>query len=457
MNSIRLCQATVCGEAAGLATGATRGVAGSGGSGRIPDSDRRRLADPWDLGARAGRGVSSGLEEPRQRLRHLAGRLESAFGLLGEHLGNERGQLGRNLGTDEVQRVGVHREVGLVEVPEIRATEGGVAGQEVVKGAAEAVDISTDIRLLGVADLLGGDVIGSAEHLAFAGQAGIDLAFARDLGEAEIEHLDDRLFSLASQDQVGRLDVAVNHPALMRMLKPQRRLIDEIAGIRHRQRTARFHQLREVFPLDILHRQDDALAEPRGRVSGDDVLVLQLRGRLDLAEEAVEHAGAIDKVTADHLEYFHPLQQQVLGQVNHSHAASPQLADDLEIGVVGQPRRQRIGRWRGADGHLAGDRARSVRIAEPSQEAVARHPGDPSLAFRADFQVLDHRFGRAVVQLPEPEIAQRLIGWMEGSSGAHGRFPWQSDGRRLIKKGPKRGATCLGGRRLSQKLAGLLA
>ena len=42
------------------------------------------------------------------------------------------------------------------------------AGEEVIEGAAEAVDVGPDIGSLGVEDLLGGDEVGRAESLALA-------------------------------------------------------------------------------------------------------------------------------------------------------------------------------------------------------------------------------------------------------------------------------------------------
>ena len=107
---------------------------------------------------------------------------------------------------------------------------------------------------------------------------------------------------LRGEHQVGRLDVAVDHAVLVRVLQAQRRLMDEVAGIGDRQRPLGLDQLGQVEALDVLHGQDEALAEPEGRVGGDDVGVVELGGRADLAEEAVEDAGPLDEVAADDLE-----------------------------------------------------------------------------------------------------------------------------------------------------------
>ena len=114
--------------------------------------------------------------------------------------------------------------------------------------------------------------------------------------------------------------------------------------------------------------------------------MLQLGGRLDLAEEPVAHAGPLDQVPADDLEHLQTPHELVPGEVDHPHAAAPQLADDLVVGMVGQPRGQGVGRRR-RDGNgraAVGVRAtnlrpvggrhlrRSLGVAEPAQEIVRR-------------------------------------------------------------------------------------
>ena len=68
-------------------------------------------------------------------------------------------------------------------------------------------------------------------------KAPVDLLLAGRLGQAEVEHLDGRLVPFASEHQVAGLDVAVDQPFLVGVLEPERRLVDEVAGVRHRQRS----------------------------------------------------------------------------------------------------------------------------------------------------------------------------------------------------------------------------
>ncbi len=71
-----------------------------------------------------------------------------------------------------------------------------------------------------------------------------------------------------------------------------------------------------------------------------------LRHGPDLAEETLQHAWLLDDVPAHHLEHFIPAHQRVVGQVDDAHPAPPQLADDLVVRMISQPRRQVIRRWR---------------------------------------------------------------------------------------------------------------
>ncbi|MGD0044612.1 MAG: hypothetical protein ABSE84_30110 [Isosphaeraceae bacterium] len=154
------------------------------------------------------------------------------------------------------------------------------------------------------------------------------------------------LVAIASQHQVARFDVAVDHAVLVGVLEAERCLIHEIAGVSHRERAALLDELGQVVAIDVLHREDDALADPRRRVGGADVGVMELRRGADLAEEPLDHSLAVQKVRADDLEDLLPAHHPVLGQVDDAHAATSQLAEHLVVRVLGQARGQRAGRWR---------------------------------------------------------------------------------------------------------------
>ncbi len=131
------------------------------------------------------------------------------------------------------------------------------------------------------------------------------------------------------------------------MLQAQRRLVDVVAGVGDRQRAAGLDQPGQVEALDVLHGEDEALADPQGRIGGHDVGVVEFGRVANLAKEAVKNAAAVDELAADDLEHLDAAHHRVVGEVDDAHAAPAELAEDLVVGVVGQARWERAGRgWR---------------------------------------------------------------------------------------------------------------
>ena len=71
------------------------------------------------------------LEKRREGLGDFSGRLRSPRRLLGHHPGDNGGQLGGHLGPDEVERLGVLRDVGLANA--VKATSAMNGGRPVNK------------------------------------------------------------------------------------------------------------------------------------------------------------------------------------------------------------------------------------------------------------------------------------------------------------------------------------
>ncbi len=228
-----------------------------------------------------------------------------------------------------------------------------------------------------------------------------------------------------------------------------------VAGMGDRQRPPGLDQPGQVEALDILHRQDEALADPEGRVGGDDIRVMQPGRVADLGEEAIDRVAAVDQVTTDDLEHFHPPHEPVPGQVDHSHAAPAQLAGDLVIGMIGEPRGQRAGRGRcrrtvgsrgqhrqaGGRGHeRAGRIGPALGLAEPFKGAIRRQIGDTSPTVGAGLEVIVDRLGRGVVEPAQTVGAQRLVGRVEVLGRLHrvGLLPRVWHRRRATNRSPIR-------------------
>ena len=83
----------------------------------------------------------------------------------------------------------------LVEAPPL---ERRGAGQQEVERAAQAVDVGADVGMRRVQRLLRGDVVRRTQHGPRVGEARVLVpAFARHLGQAEVEYLDDVPVALA--------------------------------------------------------------------------------------------------------------------------------------------------------------------------------------------------------------------------------------------------------------------
>src|SRR5258706_44227 len=79
--------------------------------------------------------------------------------------------------------------------------------------------------------------------------AGIDV----QPGHAEVEELD---LPALCQQQVARLDVAVNEPAFVSMLQAEGSLPDVLAGLGRRKPSALLDNLGEVLALSVLHDEE---------------------------------------------------------------------------------------------------------------------------------------------------------------------------------------------------------
>ena len=98
-----------------------------------------------------------------------------------------------------------------------------------------------DIGRLGIADLLRRHVIRRTEELARRCDLVLLGNLARNLGKTEIENLHNGPDSPRRYHQVARLDVAMDHAQLKRVLKCPRRLPNNVTGVCHTQRAMCFH------------------------------------------------------------------------------------------------------------------------------------------------------------------------------------------------------------------------
>ena len=230
-----------------------------------------------------------------------------------------RGHL-RPHGPRRRRRRGEHRRIGV----------GRLARDRKEQRCTKAEDIRAGIDRVGVARLFGGHVAHRAELRAGARQS----LLGRQAGEAEVEQL--RL-PIRSDDDVGRLDIAVDECVPMRLDQGIGDLVRHVAGEAQRQRP-RGHSHLEVRPRDEFHHEvgDRRLIGTRdgflARVDGcDDVRVLQSADRAGLLEETRRGARALVGRGVEHLDRHGSAQLAVLAAIDHAHATR---ADPVEHTVV---------------------------------------------------------------------------------------------------------------------------
>ena len=103
-----------------------------------------------------------------------------------------------------------------------------------------------------------------------------------DAGDAEVEHA--RLRAPDHED-VGRLDVAMDHALRVREGERVGDAANDQRGLRRRRAPAFLAQLAQVAALQQLHRDVGAVVADAGVEHGDDVRMAQAAGGARLVEE----------------------------------------------------------------------------------------------------------------------------------------------------------------------------
>ena len=270
--------------------------------------------------------------------------------------------------------------------------EGGPAGQELIEDGPEGIDVRGRAdRLAGDHRLFGGHVIGRAQQLprdrGTAKVRRLPVA-AGALGQAEVGDLGDegreargegrevpglapRPFPLVPQEDVGRLEIAVNHAVGMSGMDGPRQGLDQLC-----RRTHRLGRALEVLGQAAAgHELEDKVRPARGLadiVDLDDVGMLQASDRRGLGAKAGQVLRAGLDPGQDHLQRHGAIETELPGLVDDAHAASSQLPQDL-VARHGRPfAAHRRGPADDRVGRVAGRPCRLHRIG-------GRQPRGPSL------------------------------------------------------------------------------
>jgi hypothetical protein len=280
---------------------------------------------------RRGPGDPVGLVQVGQVLAeqvgHFRRRLEPPGGVLGVQPGDDRFQ---PVGDVRVERAHGRRRLLAHQPQHLRRAVGlkrRPAGTKRVQHAAQAEQVGAVVHLL-AAGLLGRHVQRGPGDVAGPRQAHV----VRRPGEAEVREL--HAPDAVLQQDVARLDVAVDQPLRVRGRQPLRRLQADAEHLHHLDRAAPLEALVKRLPADVIHHKVGDGAVVRDGVDGDDVLVADGGRGLGLPDEAPPGGVAGRQVRGRHLDGHDPAQLFVEGAEDDAHAAPSQHLPDV---IVVQP------------------------------------------------------------------------------------------------------------------------
>src|SRR4051794_30306467 len=128
--------------------------------------------------------------------------------------------------------------------------EGRLAGEEVVEGGAEAINVRTDIHGVTVHRLLGSEVVRGAED-AFVILLREDVILVVE--EASQPHVEQLHDASAIDEDVAGLDVAMDEALLMCLMESLGRLANVVTGAGDVERARLFDELLQAGTIDVFH------------------------------------------------------------------------------------------------------------------------------------------------------------------------------------------------------------
>ncbi len=220
-----------------------------------------------------------------------------------------------------------------------RSGERPLPRQQLVKDNAGGKDVALPAR--GSAhEQLGCDVVGGTDQQAGGGQVRVF-----DAGDAEVHDLQ---FSVARKKQIGRFDVAMNHPLRMRVFEAVQQLQHQVEDVVRRHRLVLRHVVLQCAAVDALH----------GNV-GETVLLAEVidRGNRRMIEAArrarliakAHHQAAffqlLDFFLADDFERDVAADRGIVRTMHNTHSAAAERADDLVFADGAQLGHLALPRW----------------------------------------------------------------------------------------------------------------
>ena len=190
--------------------------------------------------------------------------------------------------------------------------------EQLVEQRTDGEDVAAVVDLL-PHDLLGRHVVQCADEHARLGHArGLG-----DAGDAKIENLQG---ASGVDHRVGRLDVTMDDPRLVREGQTIAQLFDELQLSKHGHQRPGRDNLGQRLPLDVLHR-DERLAPVFADIEDeDDVRMAQARRRSRLSGESLAELLVVPQQQLDRDVSIEP---RIPRAVQDAHTALPDATEDF--------------------------------------------------------------------------------------------------------------------------------
>ncbi|AUX36029.1 uncharacterized protein SOCE836_082330 [Sorangium cellulosum] len=276
------------------------------GAGRLQIRDRRRRH----------------AREPAELADHLSNRLEALRPFAGQRPREKgihrRRQVGRELGG---ARHGRDKDVG-DHGAELIPLERQLARDGAEEDDPERPEIAARVHVLFAPDLLRAHVVRGAEQLAGARHLLREMN-AGLLDDAEVEDLHDLFLLLlrAREEQVGRLEIAVNEAGLVRAADRLAGLDEDERGVREREPADALEPRAQVLALEQLHHEVRGVVVDAVVLDIDHVRALQARGDPGFALEAGQERGRRRKRRCHELDRDGRSQVDVTRRPHRAHPA----------------------------------------------------------------------------------------------------------------------------------------
>ena len=292
--------------------------------------------------APAGGGAGGDVDEPSARLVHrdrkrgpseLSAARVALLRLLRQRPRDHRIERCRQLGPLFAERRRFRLEVREYDREFRVASKRRLSDETLVEHAAERVHVCPSVDLL-AGDLLGCEIVDRAEQMAVVADSGL---LGHPLRDAEVRQVDvvGAVGSSAGVEQhVGGLHVAMHETARMGRIQGARNLCEDADRVRG-VKGAALHALLQVAPLHVAHGDIEEILRRPGLVDRNDVRMVDRRGKLRFAQEAVTEGVVLGKARGKKLEGHPPLEPQIFSQVDDAHAAEAQQRLDPVAGELG--------------------------------------------------------------------------------------------------------------------------